>query len=200
MNRREQPPSHLRHRSPTLEEEEDLSSSPDESDSDGEVDSRKTPRFKRFGKFSTQRPGLVDDEDDGDDSPAFLPLSREPEDQRDSHRQDLNATLRLDSEHPATQRRRVSDHQPTSRNPVTSESSTSSVSSGIPVNMPESEERRRKSHLPGGLSPRAAELARASPRRSTASGKSTDDTPSMGSSFSDLDGMPVHSGMMVANV
>ena len=59
----------------------------------------------------------------------------------------------------------------------------------MPSTFPESEEGRRRSNFPEGLSPRAAELARASPRRSAASGKSaSDDTPSMGSSFSDLDG------------
>lgn len=187
MNKWEQPPSHLRHRSPTLEEEEDSSSSEEDSDSDDGVDSRKTPRFKRFGKFSTQRPGLIDDEDDGDDSPAFLPITKEEEPPRGSPRQDLNATLRLDSKHPGAPRRRVSDQRKKS---ATAESSASSASSGIPVSMPDSDEHRRKSHhRPEGLSPRAAEMAKASPRRSTASGRSADDTPSMGSSFSDLDGI-----------
>ncbi|RJE19738.1 hypothetical protein PHISCL_07930 [Aspergillus sclerotialis] len=187
-NRREQPSSHLRHRSPTLEEEEDSSPESD-SDEEDDMDTRKTPRFKRFGKFSTQRPGLRDDEDeDDDDSPAFLPLSREPaQSPHDSPAQDLNATLRLDSEQPGPQRRRTSEQHP-SKKSITTESSASSASSGMPGTMPESEERRRRSNFPEGLSPRAAELARASPRRSATSGKSaSDDTPSMGSSFSDLD-------------
>lgn len=160
-----------------------MSSESDESESQDEVDTRKNPRFKRFGKFSVQRPGLRDDEDDEDDSPAFLPLSREPE-QRESLGQDLNATLRLDST--PGMRRRPSEHQQAKK--LTAESSTSSASSGVRVNAPGEE--RRRSNLPEGLSPRrAAELAGISPRRSTASGKSaSDDTPSMGSSFSDLDG------------
>lgn len=188
MNRREQqPPSHLRHRSPTLEEEED-NSSESESEDEDDMDTRKAPRFKRFGKFSTQRPGLRDDEEeDDDDSPAFLPLSREREKPpRDRPDQDLSATLRLESQHPGTQRRRTAEQHP-SKKSITAESSTSSASSGMPVTLSESEERRRRSNFAEGLSPRAAEMARASPRRSATSGKS-DDTPSMGSSFSDLDG------------
>lgn len=186
MNRREQP-SAPPHKSPTLEEEEALSSSSsEESDMEDESANKKPARFKRFGRFSTtQRPGLRDDEEDEDDSPAFLPLSREQEQQprEKSPGQDLSATLRLDPG-----RRRTSEQQQ-GRRKQANESSTSSASSGVPVHLPESEE-RRPSHVPHGLSPRrAAELAGVSPRRSTASGKSaSDDTPSMGSSFSDLDG------------
>ncbi|RMJ24228.1 hypothetical protein PHISP_04904 [Aspergillus sp. HF37] len=188
MNRREQPPAPAPHKSPTLEEEEDaISSSSEESDAEEDTADRKALRFKRFGRFSTQRPGLRDDEDDEDDSPAFLPLSRESEQPHESSRQDLNATLRLDQQ-PGVPRRRQSEQKPEPKKSAT-ESSASSASSGVPVSVAESEERRRKTKLPAGLSPRrAAEIAGVSPRRSTASGKSaSDDTPSMGSSFSDLD-------------
>jgi hypothetical protein len=70
---------------------------------------------------------------------------------------------------------------------MTAESSTSSVSSGAPVILPTPKVNSNASPL----SPRRpAELARLSPRRSNASGRDTnDDTPSMGSSFSDLDGI-----------
>lgn len=163
-------------RSPTLEEEE-LSSSSSESESEDEeeddLNSRRNPRFKRFGKFSMHRPSLRDDEDDDDedDSPAFLPLAPEP----DSNDQDPNATLRLDVDSPPPQ-----PH----RNPVTTESSASSASSGVPVNLP-----RRPNHITGPQSPRrTTALARSSPRRSIGSGReASDGTPSMGSSFSDLE-------------
>lgn len=182
-------------RSPTLEEEElPPSSSSSESESEDEdVDSRRNPRFKRFGKFSMHRPGLRDDDDDNDDeddSPAFLPLSRENESHARDNGQDLNATLRLDPESPGQRRRPV--HPETPRNPVTTESSASSASSGVPVNLPHTgNNNRRTSQMTGPLSPRrTAELARSSPRRSVGSGReASDGTPSMGSSFSDLDGM-----------
>ena len=189
-NRREQPPAPPPYRSPTLEEEDDaMSSSSDESDLEDDTNDKKTPRFKRFGKFSTQRPGLRDDEDDEDDSPAFLPLSREVEQPHGAAGHDLNATLRLGPGQGGTQRRHtVQQQQEPGRSTI--ESSASSASSGIPVNRPESEERRRISHTQTGLSPRrAGEMTGISPRRSITSGKSaSDDTPSMGSSFSDLDG------------
>lgn len=156
------------------------------------MDDRRNPRFKRFGKFSMHRPGLRDDEEDEeDDSPAFLPLSREKEPHaRESSGQDLNATLRLDPDSPG-QRRRPADRPQTPRNPVTAESSASSASSGVPVSLPHADNSRRTSHATGPLSPRrTAELARSSPRRSIGSGRETSDgTPSMGSSFSDIDSM-----------
>ena len=192
ITKREQvPPAPVR-KSPTLEEDEYLTSSSSESESENEeIDSRKNPRFKRFGKFSIHKPGLRDDEeDDEDESPAFLPISRGSgqKSQRGSG-QDLSATLRLNAESPDAQRWRPVEHQQTSRHPVTTESSVSSASSGIPVNLP-TENSRRTSQAAGPLSPRrTAELARSSPRRSVGSGReASDGTPSMGSSFSDLEG------------
>lgn len=192
ITKREQvPPAPVR-KSPTLEEDEYLTSSSSESESENEeIDSRKNPRFKRFGKFSIHKPGLRDDEeDDEDESPAFLPISRGSgqKSQRGSG-QDLSATLRLNAESPDAQRWRPVEHQQTSRHPVTTESSASSASSGVPVNLP-TENSRRTSQAAGPLSPRrTAELARSSPRRSVGSGReASDGTPSMGSSFSDLEG------------
>ena len=196
VKERELPQTAPVRRSPTLEEEElPPSSSSSESESEDEdVDSRRNPRFKRFGKFSMHRPGLRGDDDDDeddeeDDSPAFLPLSRENESHARDNGQDLNATLRLDPESPGQRRR--PDHPQTPRNPVTTESSASSASSGVPVNLPHTGNNRRTSQMTGPLSPRrTAELARSSPRRSVGSGReASDGTPSMGSSFSDLDGM-----------
>ncbi|KAF4771623.1 hypothetical protein N7455_007963 [Penicillium solitum] len=182
--RREQPPVAALPRSPTLEEEPLSTSSSEESESDNE-DTRRAPLFKRFGKFSTHRSGLRDDEDDDEDTPAFLPMAREHQHTHlDRPGQELSATLRLDAERAVAQRRH---HEQRSgpRVPVATESSTSSISSG------------GRSSLPGGprrtsqgasilSSQRAAE--RQNSRKSTASGReASDGTPSMGSSFSDLD-------------
>ncbi|THC89349.1 hypothetical protein EYZ11_011202 [Aspergillus tanneri] len=188
INRRDQAPPASIHKSPTLEEE-DLSSSETESDSDEAVSSRRGPIFRRFGKFSTHRPGLRDDEEDDDESPAFLPLSRDSEGgPHVTSAQDLNATLRLETDETVDPMRRAVDQSPVQRRSNTTESSTSSVSSGNPVTLPPGDRRRRANQIGGPLSPRRAELARLSPRRSTASGRETSDgTPSMGSSFSDLD-------------
>ncbi|KAE8139567.1 hypothetical protein BDV38DRAFT_280919 [Aspergillus pseudotamarii] len=181
-------PSAPVHKSPVLQEE-DLSSSSASSSSSDEDDglaSRRGLRFRRFGKFSTHRPGLRDDEEDEDESPAFLPLSRaQPEAARDPSAQDLNATLRLQGEDHAGARRRTSEQSPIPRASVTTESSTSSTSSGAPVTVP----RRGVNSIPSPLSSsRRGELAHLSPRRLNASGRDTSDgTPSMGSSYSDLD-------------
>ncbi|KAJ5153163.1 uncharacterized protein N7482_009641 [Penicillium canariense] len=187
VTRREQPPATSFLRSPPLEEE-DLSSSSTESDSEGEL-SQRTHGFRKFGKFSTQRVGLRDDEEeDEDDTPAFLPLSREP-DQAPPGRsgEELSTTLRLDAERAAATRRRIanlSGH----RNPVATESSTSSMSSGAPASSTNSDS-RHLSQPASALSPhRAGEAPRQSPRRSkTSAREASDGTPSMGSSFSDLD-------------
>lgn len=177
-NIREQAPPAPARSSPTLEEEDlSTSSSESESDEEEELDNRRNPRFKRFGKYSMHRPGLRDDEeDDDDDSPAFLPYSRDIEHRPREHSgQDLNATLRLNTESPDVYRRHTAEHPQTPRRPVTAESSMSSTSSGVPV-----------SHPPGDNSRQASQLA--SPRRSR---EASDGTPSMGSSFSDLDGKTV---------
>lgn len=135
------------------------------------------------------RPGLRDDEEDEEDeTPAFVPLSREVEPApRDRTSQELNATLRLDAERAAAARRRVAGRSG-SRAPVISESSTSSMSSGAPVNLQGDD--RGASQTDNTLSPRRpADGPGASTRRSNTLGRETSDgTPSMGSSFSDLDG------------
>ena len=126
------------------------------------------------------RPGLRDDDEDEDESPAFVPLSPELEPaQRETPAPDLNATLR---DEPGDARRRVMNPNSVQRQPITTESSASSISSGHPV-----DRRRRANQVGGPLSPRRTDLGY-SPRRSVTSGRETSDgTPSMGSSFSDLD-------------
>ncbi|KAJ5967875.1 hypothetical protein N7501_004123 [Penicillium viridicatum] len=182
--RREQPPVASLPRSPTLEEEPLSTSSSEESESDDD-DPRRAPLFKRFGKFSTHRSGLRDDEDDEEDTPAFLPMAREHQHTHlDRPGQELSATLRLDAERAAAQRRHH-EQRAGPRVPVATESSTSSISSGGRSSLPGAP--RRTSQGASILSSqRAAE--RQNSRKSTASGReASDGTPSMGSSFSDLD-------------
>lgn len=186
--RREQAPAASLLRSPPLEEEDLSSSSPEETDSEDEELNRRAPRFKRFGKFSTQRPGLRDDDDDDDDdTPAFLPLSRESEQPpRDRSGQELSATLRLNEERSNARRRPAERSGP--RMPVAPESSASSASSSALVNLAPGEE-RRMNQVPGALHPQqTGEVPRLSPRKSASGREASDGTPSMGSSFSDLDG------------
>ncbi|RAH42374.1 multidomain presynaptic cytomatrix related protein [Aspergillus brunneoviolaceus CBS 621.78] len=180
-------------KSPTLEEE-DLTSSESESESeeDERVDSRRGLRFRPFGKFSTYKPGLRDEGEEDDDSPAFLPLSSGPA--HTPHHpsgSDLNATLRMNEEDvPGVSNGRPAEQLHIVRKSPTADSSTSSVSSGVPASHPATDRRRHMHQSGGPLSPRrAAELTPFSPRRSIASaGRETSDgTPSMGSSFSDLD-------------
>jgi hypothetical protein len=187
--RREPPPVASLPRSPPLEEEPLSSSTSEETDSDND-DPRGAPRFRRFGKFSTLRSGLRDDEDDDDDTPAFLPIVRESgHSHRERPAQELSATLRLDAERAAAQRRRGPDQRSGHRVPVASESSTSSMSSVGPVGLPRSETGRTDHRAPIS-GPQRALGTRQNSRRSNTSGReASDGTPSMGSSFSDLDGM-----------
>lgn len=188
VTRREQPPTTSFLRSPTLAEE-DLSSSSTESDSEAES-TRRVPRFRKFGKFSTQRIGMQDEADEDEEyTPSFLPLSRENDQTpRDRPGEELSATLRLDAERAAAARRRMAERAG-HRHPVATESSTSSMSSGAPASLTSSDS-RRIGQPATALSPhRAGEAPRQSPRKSNTSGReASDGTPSMGSSFSDLDG------------
>ncbi|CAI7590626.1 unnamed protein product [Penicillium manginii] len=191
--RRDQPQSTSFMRSPPLQEE-DLSSSSEESDSEEETSPRRFPRWRNFGKYSTHqsRAGIRDDEDDDDDAPAFLPmprheqLSREVPTERVS--QELSGTLRLDADRASAAWRpteRRPGFLPTGAESNTSSAGMSSASSNGPNHPVRGDERRvplRSSHGSG----RATEQARASPRgRGGVNG--SDGTPSMGSSFSDLD-------------
>ncbi|KAJ5220140.1 hypothetical protein N7468_009344 [Penicillium chermesinum] len=167
-------------RSPPLQEEDSISSSEEsnsEDDSPGPA-----PWLKRFGHMSTHRPSLGDS-DDGDDTPAFLPFTREPQQQpRDQRSQHLSGTLRLDQD-PLIARQRLrnrADAPP--RAP--SESPASSISSGAPAAGPPGERHRN-----GRLGPRVGDPPRITSQSTAGSGReASDGTPSMGSSFSDLDG------------
>ncbi|KAL4924549.1 multidomain presynaptic cytomatrix related protein [Aspergillus undulatus] len=187
-SRREQmPPSAPVQRSPALEEE-DLTLSSSESNSDDENEAaagRRGLGFKRFGRFSTHRANLRDDDDDDDESPAFLPLSRgHGSASHGATGHDLSTTLRMEQDGISTEQRRTTERPQSMRKSMTTESSESSFSSGAPLTHSNNQRRHQINHP----SPRRG-LAQMSPRRSTASGRDiSDGTPSMGSSFSDLDG------------
>ncbi|KAJ6024988.1 hypothetical protein N7540_005785 [Penicillium herquei] len=194
-NKREQAPIASFLRSPPLEEEDILSSS---SGSDSEEDLQPAAhRFRRFGQFSMHRASLRDDgNDEEDDTPAFLPTSHDPERAvRDRASPVMGSTLRLNADRAPVPRRRIPDRTVTTV-PLGSESSTSSMSSGVPVAA--HGEIRRSGHSSGILGPqRVGEPPRLSTHKSNASGReASDGTPSMGSSFSDLDDTSVTQSAM----
>ncbi|KAJ5718653.1 hypothetical protein N7488_004299 [Penicillium malachiteum] len=196
-NKCEQAPIAPFMRSPPLEEEDILSSS---SESDSEEDLQPAAhRFRRFGQFSMHRASLRDDEnDEEDDTPAFLPASHDPERAvRDRASPVMGSTLRVNADLAPVARRRLPDRTVTTI-PVGYESSTSSMSSGVPVAVHRDGEIRRSGHGSGTLGPqRVGEPPRLSPHKSNASGReASDGTPSMGSSFSDLDDTSVTQSAM----
>ncbi|KAL1995695.1 hypothetical protein VTN49DRAFT_1882 [Thermomyces lanuginosus] len=165
-------------KSPPLSESDE---SETESDSEDDMLNRRIGGGHRFGKFSIQKPALRSNEDDEDESPAFLPLSSEPQ----ASGRDLNSTLRQGDQTLNTIGRRDSAHPASSRQSSQQASSlNSSESSGVAVTSPQIGPTRRS----GPLSPqRVGDLARRSPRRPGSATHSSENTSSMGSSFSDLD-------------
>ncbi|KAI9749439.1 MAG: hypothetical protein M4579_006876 [Chaenotheca gracillima] len=130
-----------------------------------------------------------DDDDDDEESPAFLPFSNRPA-KPDS--QDPSATLRDRPTRPMPRHARQLLNQSSSvkgaRDVQASTSSASSASSHAAGATGEASQRRQGPT--GPLSPRrTAELAGKSSRRKNGK-EGSDGTPSMGSSFSDLDGRP----------
>jgi hypothetical protein len=176
--------SKVNEESPPLSLSDDSES---ESDSEDDLPNRRIPGVRRFGKYSMQKPSLRDDEDDDEDgSPAFLPLSRNaPTGGRETQDRDLNSTLRLETDTTDAQRRRP-EHTSISRRPIPQTTSLdSSASSGVGVPSPRTGPQRQA----GPLSPqRASGLSRPSTRRPASANQSSEETKSMGSSFSDLDG------------
>nr|KMM66225.1 hypothetical protein CPAG_02564 [Coccidioides posadasii RMSCC 3488] len=151
------------------------------SSSESDSDSSAGPGipFKRFGKFSLHRPRNteMDEDEDDEESPAFLPFENVCQRPAPTVENDPGATLRQEPD--KSHRTRESLHKE-----ITATASTSTTSSGIGSTSSGYDVQRRHPRL-GALSPRrTAELARLSPRHQ---GKRSDGTPSMGSSFSDLD-------------
>ncbi|OQE29533.1 hypothetical protein PENSTE_c002G01536 [Penicillium steckii] len=193
--RRDQPQSTSFMRSPPLEEE-DLSSSSEESDSERETSPRRFPRWRNFGKYSTHRSrhGIRNDEDDDeeDDAPAFLPMTHHEETSRENPieraSEELSGTLRLQAER-ATAAWRPSERRAgfpsTGVDSATSSTGMSSASSAGPSQPAKAGNRQTLLRSPHGAVTGVTGQTRASPRRSGVSG--SEGTPSMGSSFSDLD-------------
>jgi hypothetical protein len=196
--RRERPSLAILQKQPKVDEESpplsssDESESESESESDDDIPSRRIPGVRRFGKFSVHKAGLRggEEEDDDDESPAFLPLSREaPVSMRETQGRDLSATLRLEADATDAQRRRTVEHVPLSKGSVQSASLNSSASSGVAVGRSQTGMQQRTDRPSGQLSSRGpGGIAQSSPRGRASGKESSEETPSMGSSFSDLDG------------
>ena len=158
------------------------SSSAQSSSSSSPVQSRVFRRPPRFQP--AEQPGGLGDDDDDDAEPAFLPFRAHHESivTSGSSGQDLASTVRGDLRGFP---RRIT--RETKEQAAQSHTSDSSTSSAAMVPRPRGADRMP----PGPLSPRrTAELAGRSPsgKGKGASREGSDGTPSMGSSFSDLDG------------
>jgi hypothetical protein len=190
VNMRERPALAILQRSPKFEEESPSLSSSDESDSDSDQGgpNRRVPGFKRFGKFSMHKPVVRDDDQDEDEPPAFLPFpSNTSPPTREVHGNDPNDNLHQAGDHTELQRRRTTEYAPT-RRLMQSGSLTSSASSGGAVGTPQMEGARRPVRPSAPLSgQRPSGLSRLSPQQLASGKESSEETPSMGSSFSDLD-------------
>lgn len=192
VTRRDQPQG-TSVRSPPLKEDV-LSSSSEESDSSESDEERITSRFPRWRNLYSahqSRASIRDDEqDDEEEVPAFLPLPRHEQISRERPAeratQELSGTLRLDAE------RRPAGWHPTERQnrflSTGAESGTSSTgmssASSTGVNNPATRERQNLQRYPYNADANA-EQPRQSPQTRRING--SDGTPSMGSSFSDLD-------------
>lgn len=160
-----------------------LPSPPSESSSDSEppVQSRLLRRPARF----KSKHGESEDGDGSDDEPAFMPFA-------ELTHHDPSATLRGDPRN--ISRRNIHAHKKpveATQQSQTSDSSASSVAAP-PRARPETitRESSQRHRMTGPLSPRrTAELAGRSPISKGKGREGSDGTPSMGSSFSDLDGM-----------
>ncbi|MCJ1362014.1 hypothetical protein MMC16_001116 [Acarospora aff. strigata] len=170
----------------------DSSSETSTSDSEPAEQISKSQAFKQRPRFTSTKAATQqdadgeDDEGDDDESPAFLPFSNTAP---APSVQDPSATLRIDTPPIPTQNRSQAANQPI-RHPwsQTTHSSASSGSSTAPTAAGTHLDVAQTQRAPGPLSPRrAAELSALSPRRRALAREGSDGTPSMGSSFSDLD-------------
>ena len=165
--------------SPQRSPQPDPLSSPSESSESSSSESpTQSPFIRRPPKFHSNKMGLSEDaDDDEEDEPAFMPFTS-----GEAHH-DPSATLRGDPRGMTTRR------TPTHKKAEVSQTSDSSASSTAPTTRRVDFGGKR----PGPLSPRrAAELAGKSPG-TTGKGRESEGSPSMGSSFSDLDGILLYS-------
>ncbi|KAM5358333.1 hypothetical protein ACJZ2D_015374 [Fusarium nematophilum] len=161
--------------SPGPAEDSSTMSSEDESSPAQSRIIRRPPRFQQNDGGTP-----YDDDDDDESEPAFQPYTA-PSNQTSA--QDLGSTLRGDGRSPGKRfPRKDAIHQ--------SHTSDSSASSAAMIQKPAKSRESREQRAPGPLSPRrTAELAGRSPGSKSKgySREGSDGTPSMGSSFSDLD-------------
>ena len=158
--------------------------SPRSASSDGEESSGSNlPMQSRLLRRPPRRV-LSSDDEEVDDSPTFLPFSDQS---RAAPRKQASAATLRDSPR-QTSRCAVSDEKMTRSQ--TSDSSASSTAQHHPVSHRDHE---RVANAGVGVAPtprRTAELAGRSPQSTgQGAGRDSDGGPSMGSSFSDLDGM-----------
>ena len=174
------------------------STSSDSSSSASPVQSRIIRRPPRF--LPAEGAGGLDDDEEEAEA-AFLPFrpQREPAITSPSSAQDMGATLRGDVRDYS---RRLPPDVSVKDQSIQSQTSDSSTSSAAIVSRRPTTSDRKP---PGPLSPRrTAELAGRSPRGrgKVMSREGSDGTPSMGSSFSDLDGKlpPNHHGTLASHL
>lgn len=166
----------LRETSPEPAETESAMSSDDESSPAQSRIIRRPPRFSQQQELSTY------DEDEGEESePAFQPY-RPSRDENQNSTGDLTSTLRGGLNQGGSRRGGTRAGKEPDRHSQTSDSDTSS-----PAIVQRPGGHREQRNNPGVLSPRrTADLAGRGSSSKTNEG--SDGTPSMGSSYSDLDG------------
>lgn len=169
-----------RERTPSPGPAEESSTSTDSEDESSPAQSRIIRRPPRPAQRDTSN--AYEDDDDDESEPAFQPY-KPPATETQTSAQDLTSTLRGDGRS-STSKRGVKN---TAKAQHAHQSHTSdSDNSSAPLTHRPGKSREQKT--PGPLSPRrTAELAGRSPG-GKGSREGSDGTPSMGSSFSDLDG------------
>lgn len=181
---------------------------------------RRPPPFQRHKKTKTALADVDDTgEDSGDDSPTFLPFAAaKGGDGTQQPREDISATLRDNAATPPRTTRthpsnivavqtarantsataRGKGKQPVHTGKLESSASSVSSTAATPGATAPSEAAQQHRRQLDALSPRhRAELARLSPRRQGTARDGSDGTPSMGSSFSDLDGKTFSSYLII---
>ncbi|KAK7433235.1 Autophagy protein 29 [Neonectria magnoliae] len=146
--------------------------------SDDESSPAQSRIIRRPPRFQQNDAALPYEDDDDESEPAFQPYKAS--DQPSAG--DLGSTLKGDS-------RNSSKKLPKSLGKVAIHKSQTSDSSGSSAAMVQRPGKSREQRQPGPLSPRRAEVAAQSPGSKSRgySREGSDGTPSMGSSFSDLD-------------
>lgn len=165
-----------------------LSETAESSSSDSFSDSEpaQSRLIRRPPRFPSHKLGPSEDGDDEDFAPAFLPFSTPASSSVTKH--DQSATLREDPQQ-ISRRNTATKSTETTQQSHTSDSSASSTAPAAKIEQKRPGQMQRPT---GPLSPRrTAELAGRSPvgRGKSLGREGSDGTPSMGSSFSDLDGM-----------